>query len=69
MVPHELTIGIRNILLMQLMIIAALPGHLFLFRRELVRIWRSINAPFLQKKETRRKGSRFWEIDMTKFEP
>lgn len=69
MVPHEFTIGIRNILLVQFLLIAAFPGHAALFRLQLIRIWRSINAPFLWKKETRRKRSRFWEIDMTKFEP
>jgi hypothetical protein len=69
MVPDEFTIVIRNILLVQLLMITALPGHTSVFRLQLIRIWRSINAPFLQKKNTRRKGSRFWEIDMTKFEP
>jgi hypothetical protein len=69
MVPHEFTLGMRNILLVQFLLIAALPGHASLFRLQLIRIWRTINAPFLQKRKTRRKGSRFWEIDMTKFEP
>ncbi len=69
MVPHEVIIGIRNILLVQLVTIILAPSHVLLISREITRIWQSINAPFLQRKPVRRKGSTFWEIDMTKFEP
>jgi hypothetical protein len=68
MVPHEL-IGIRNIVLMQMAMIVLVPGHLLLVRQELLRIWRSINSPFLHKREDRKKTNRFWEIDMSDFEP
>jgi hypothetical protein len=69
MIVHGMSIGIRNILLIQLVIVLMVPDHAVLVRQELIRIWKSINAPLLRKKETRKKGSRFWEIDMTAFEP
>ncbi len=68
MVPDNFIIGIRNILLIQLVLALATPAYAIEVRRELLRVWRSINAPFLRKKEASKKGS-FWEIDMTKFEP
>ncbi len=67
MMPFELNIGLRNLLLMQLALIFLAPTYAFEVRRELLRLWRSIHAPFLRKKAPK-KGS-FWEIDMTKFEP
>lgn len=69
MFSHDLIIGIRNIMLVQLGMIVMMPGHLLLVRQKLIRIWKSINAPFHQKRETPKKRSKFWEIDMTKFEP
>ena len=38
---------------------------------DLLRIWKTLKAPFLQLKSTRtnHKSNNFWEIDMTKFEP
>jgi hypothetical protein len=69
MFSHDLIIGIRNILLLQLVMIVMMPGHLLLVRQELIKIWKSINTPFYQKRATPKKRSKFWEIDMTKFEP
>ena len=67
MVAHELTLGIRNLLLVQLMLIITSPGHTLLVRQELLKIWKCITAPALFKKN--KKQNSFWEIDMTKFEP
>ena len=65
----EIPIGIRNILLVHLLLLVLMvPAHMVLVRQELHRLWRTINAPFLRK-EAAKKGSRFWEIDMTNFEP
>lgn len=61
--------GIRNVLLVQLLILIMVPEYAVHIRQEMIRIWRSINAPFLQRIKARKKGSSFWEIDMTKFEP
>lgn len=67
MFSFESAIGIRNILLVQLLIVMV-PGHAVLVCRELLKIWKSINAA-RPKKEPRKKQNKFWEIDLTKFEP
>lgn len=69
MYTHDAVLAIRNILLLQLMVIALVPGHVALVRQELLKIWKRINEPFSFKKTTDKKKNRFWEIDMTKFEP
>ena len=68
---HAQHIGIRNILLVQLLMIIVAPAHALQVCRELLKIWRSINAQFLHmgQARTNKNLSRFWEIDMTKFEP
>lgn len=65
----ELLIGIRNVLLVQIVLILAAPRYALAVQRELLKIWTSIKAPFLVRKETREKRNRFREIDMTKFVP
>ena len=62
---------IRNILLFQFLAALALAGDTPAAQRELHRIWKTLNTPLLQKKQakTNHKSNRFWEIDMTKFEP
>lgn len=67
MIPHEILVSIRNIMLMQLVLVLAAQSAIGA-RRELARFRRSILAPFLREKEPTRKES-FWEIDMTRFEP
>jgi hypothetical protein len=66
---HDIAIGIRNILLVQLLMVLLAPHYSLMVRQELLRIWQSINAPFLLKKGCRKKEGSFWKIDMTKFEP
>jgi len=38
---------------------------------DLLRIWKRLKTPFLQLKSTKTNhmSNKFWEIDMTKFEP
>jgi hypothetical protein len=69
MVTHAAAISIRNILLVQLMVIVLVPGHVALVRHELLKIWKRINEPLFFNKERGEKKNKFWEIDMTKFEP
>ena len=70
MLDLELALALRNILLLQFLVILLLPEHAAVaVHRRLLRVWRSLHAPFHEKKHPLRKGSRFWEIDMTKFEP
>ncbi len=68
MIPHDFIISIRNSMLMQLVLVLAVPSCAVEVRQEFLRFWRSIHAPFLRKREAPKKGS-FWEIDMTRFEP
>jgi hypothetical protein len=63
-------IGIRNILLVQMLMIVLVPGYAMQVRRELVKIWKTLKTPILPKKTVSlKKGGKFWEIDLTKFEP
>ncbi len=65
----DLDIALRNALLLHFLVILMLPDHAAVaVHRDLQRAWRWIQAPLLEKKPFK-KGSRFWEIDMTKFEP
>ncbi len=66
----EMMFSIRNILLLQLLTLVAAPDYAFQARRRLLKIWKSLNAPMFPKKPIgQKKRERFWEIDMTKFEP
>jgi hypothetical protein len=59
---------IRNILLLQLLTMVVVPEYAFQSHRKLLRVWKSIMKPFSHK-VTADKKDKFWEIDMTKFEP
>jgi len=71
MFASDIIIAIRDILLIQLLMIVTVPAHAYLVRQELLKIWKIINTPVLPKKNTlsNKKSGSFWEIDMTKFEP
>ena len=64
-------INSRNMLLFQLLIVLAFAGNTAVFHQELLRIWKTLKIPFLPLRPTRtnHKANKFWEIDMTKFEP
>lgn len=65
----DLSLVMRNILFVQLMLLATTPEFTLRLRHELVRLWRTLRAPVAVKKAGPAKKSKFWEIDMTKFEP
>ncbi len=65
----KIAFSIRNILLLQLLTLAVVPDYAFEIRQRLLKIWESLNAPMLPKRPRLKKRERFWEIDMTKFEP
>jgi len=69
--PDVAMLTIRNILLIQLLTALALTGNSPRFQQELLRIWKTLKTPLLQKKisKTNHKSGKFWEIDMTNFEP
>ena len=70
MFAHEVTIGIRNILLIQLLVIVLVPGCAFQVHQGLMKIWKTLNTPLLPEKPADpKKREKFWEIDMTRFEP
>jgi hypothetical protein len=70
MFASETSVVIRNILFLQLLTLVMIPGYALQLRQKLLRIWKSLNTPVLPKKPTgKTKKERFWEIDMTKFEP
>ena len=63
-------IGIRNILLVQLLVLVLVPGYALQVRRELVKIWHTLKTPIFPKKTVSlKKSGKFWKIDLTKLEP
>jgi hypothetical protein len=65
----EASLLIRNILLLQLLtMLLVVPEYAFQSHRKLLKVWKSIMKP-LSHKVTAEKKDKFWEIDMTKFEP
>jgi hypothetical protein len=70
---ETLAITLRNILLFQLLVVLAFAcaGNTLVIHQELLRIWKTLRAPLLQIKSamTNHASHKFWEIDMTKFEP
>jgi len=71
MSASDIIIGMRNIILIQLLMVVTVPAHAFRVRRELLKIWKIVNTPMLPKKNalSNKKRGSFWEIDMTRFEP
>jgi len=66
MVTLETSILLRNILLLQLLTIVIVPDCAFGIQKKLLKLWKSIITPVKIPPDKRGK---FWEIDMTKFEP
>jgi len=65
------TVSLRNILTIQLLAVLALAGYTPVVQHEMLKIWKTLNTPLFPKKSARtnHKSNKFWEIDMTKFEP
>ena len=66
-----ISVTLRNILFFQLMMVLVLAGNAPLVQQELLKIWKTLNTPLFPKRSggTNHKSNKFWEIDMTKFEP
>ena len=70
MFDFNIGFGIRNILLVQMLLIVMVPDYALQVRRELVKIWKMLKTPILPKRTgPSKKSGRFWKIDLTKFEP
>ena len=65
------TLTFRNILFFQLLAVSVLSGSVPAVQQELLKIWKTLNTPLLPNRPsgTNHKSNKFWEIDMTKFEP
>ena len=71
MQPDAIMIALRNILLVQLLMALTLTGNAPRLQQELHRLWKTVKSPFFWKKPTKpnHKSGKFWEIDMSDFEP
>jgi hypothetical protein len=69
--PDVIMLALRNIFLVQLLMGLTFAVNSPRLQQELVRIWKTLNAPLLRKKPVKpnHKSGKFWEIDMTDFEP
>lgn len=66
-----ITVNFRNILALQLLAALTLAVNEPVVQQELLKIWKRLNTPLLPKKPTgtNHRSGKFWEIDLTKFEP
>ena len=66
-----ITLNLRNILVFHLLVVLTLAGNSPVVQQELLKIWKMINTSVLHKKPTKtnHRSEKFWEIDMTNFEP
>ena len=72
MFASDIIIDIRNILIIQMVMIFAVPADAFRVCKELMKIWKALITPVelpKQKALSNKKKGSFWEVDMTKFEP
>lgn len=67
----EIMIAFRNILLVQLLMALTFARNPLRLQQELLRLWKTLNTPLLSRKSIKpnHKSGKFWEIDMTDFEP
>jgi hypothetical protein len=68
MFDNELLLGIRNLLLVHLMIAASIPEQTARLQYGVLRMWKTLTTRPVSKRSNSR-TKKFWEIDMTKFEP
>ncbi len=68
MFTPETAILLRNILLLQLLTIAIVPDYAFGIQKKIAKLWKSITTPLNHRTIPNKRG-KFWEIDMSKFEP
>ncbi len=65
------TLAMRNVLILSLIMLAVSSNNHFpALEREILKIWKTLNKPVFKKPvKTNHCSNKFWEIDMTKFEP
>ncbi len=68
MFEHDFMLGVRNILLVNLLAVAMAPDATQRLHRRLIRKWKALRERISIMLSSPRRN-KFWEIDMTKFEP
>ena len=65
-----ITLNFRNILAFQLLVMLVLAGNETVVQQELSTLWKRLTILLHPKPaKTNHRSDKFWEIDMTKFEP
>jgi len=64
-----LIITLRNIMLLCIFMTINAAVNMPQLQQELLKLWKNLKTPRLPKKPASQKSDKFWEIDMTKFEP
>lgn len=71
MFASEISLAMRNILLIQLLLVIMVPSYGVPVYLKLLHIWKKFNASMVtqSRARTNKKRNKFWEIDMTDLEP
>jgi len=70
MSDSEISFSMRNILLLQLLTFVVVKDSAFQMCHKLLKVWKSLKDLLLAWKPSGQgKREKFWEVDMTKFEP
>ncbi len=71
MIEDKRNITLCYVLILQLVILSVSATMPALYPQEFLRIWHTLKITFLPKaiKKAGIRKNKFWEIDMTKFEP
>ncbi len=69
MSDNEISFIMRNILLLHLLTLVVVKDSAFQLCQKLLNVWKSFKALFASKPSNKGKREKFWEVDMTKFEP
>lgn len=71
MFSDPIFLTLRNILVFQMLVTLTFAVNSPIVQWQLLKIWKTLNAPLFQKKpsKTNHRSGKFWEIDMTNFEP
>jgi hypothetical protein len=70
MSDNEISFSMRNILLLQLLTFVVVKDSAFQLCQKLLKIWKALKDLLLAWKPSGQgKRAKFWEVDMTKFEP
>ncbi len=69
MSDNEISFSMRNILLLHLVTLVMVKYSAFQLCQKLLNVWKSLKAMLAWKLSNQGKRGKFWEVDITKFEP